>query len=203
MFTCSNCEYKTDEAISFCPKCGGAMNPGAKEIFYKAPIEPPKIKKGIKITGMVLGIVGFVFAVLGIFYAAIFFSVSKTMSLIIGIIFCSLGLTLSVVGLILSLKTKKAKDKSAPGTVGLIFSIVGALLAPVALIIGIISYNCYVPNFGYGVVYNNKFGIRHIEEEEFQDFKEQVESDYENFQQKYEKAEEYIESAFENNSEIF
>ena len=34
-------------------------------------------------------------------------------------------------------------------------------------------------------------------------FKEQVESDYENFQQKYEKAEEYIESAFENNSEIF
>ncbi len=203
MNICPSCEYKTDEAISFCPKCGGAMASATEEVFYKKPIEPPKVKKGVKITGMVLGIVGFVMALLGILYTAIFFSVSKTMALIIGIIFFSLGFCLAAVGLILSLKTKKAGDKSAPGTVGLIFSVVGAVLAPVALIIGIISYNSYVPHFGHDTVYNNKFGIQHIEDDEIQEFNEQFEKDYENFQQKYDKAEKYIESAIENSSDLF
>ncbi len=61
---CSNCGNKVEQGTSFCTKCGSAIGNVAvnnQQAYYYAPKVPGN---GLSIAGMVLGIVGLVFALL-------------------------------------------------------------------------------------------------------------------------------------------
>jgi len=147
MYTCPHCQFNTETPSAFCPQCGANMSmpqqpqqayqqPIYQQPVYQQPVYPQYPQqsagsRGQKIAGMILGISGFVVAILGFIYTIIFIDIEEEAAFIFGMMFSMISLPLSIVGMILSIKSRMA-------TPGKVFGIIGTILSGIVLFIALI-----------------------------------------------------------------
>ena len=159
MFICPNCKKISETPINFCTCCGARME--AENTAYIAPVneavpggyntqntipdandtpEAPKPSKAKAIVGMALSAAGFINAATGILYALGYMATeTNEFTFMFTIIMCIITLPLSLVGLILSSKSRKAGDLSIFTKLGRLFGILGIIASAILLSLGIIA----------------------------------------------------------------
>lgn len=138
MYTCPYCNYQTETPSAFCPQCGANMSAPQQPIYqqpiyqqpiYQQPFYQPEVgSRGKKIAGMVLGIVGFVMSILAFIYTVALADVELEAAIVFGMMFSMISLPLSLVGMILSIKSRMR----APGKV---FGLIGTILSGLVLLV--------------------------------------------------------------------
>lgn len=163
MYVCPNCNYQSETPMHFCFNCG------AKTVFienqqpqqqyqqyppyqqqyqpyqqqYQQPhyYEPPRPSNlGKKIPSIILGAIGFVFAIFNILYALIFLGVDEPEAAFACAIMLSIfSFPLCIVGKVLSSKCKDGGDDSASAGIGGGFGVAGIIISAIALFLTFIG----------------------------------------------------------------
>lgn len=162
MSVCPNCQSENQDFAKFCVVCGTKIESAAPA---PAPAEPvadeqygytesqnqalqqpvcqqcetqePRPSKGKAIAGMVVSIFGLIFSVFGFLYTVISAAFNPLAGIIMGVVFLVLSLPLSIVGLSISVSSRrkgKIGFNAAGKTCGIIAIIFCAIM--ILLIIG-------------------------------------------------------------------
>ena len=151
MFTCSNCNYKTEENSNFCPLCGTKMTqevqepiveavvePVVQQPVYQQPVQPvyrtvverapaKRVNPAFRIVGMSLSIFGFAFSIFTFIYSFLSFA-SPEAGFFLVTYFAILCMPGSIVGKIFSNKAIDSGDTSAMCTIGNVFGLIGIII---------------------------------------------------------------------------
>ena len=161
MYICPNCNKQSEVPANFCTSCGTAMvmapdvqapvqnayqapapvQPQYYQPTYNYPQQPAAPSKGKAITGMVLGIVGLVFSVLGFFYLMLFSATgpAEEVGAIMAFACGFFGFPLSLVSMILSNSSRNNGDTTVFSKLGKIFGLIGVILSGLLLFIGFVG----------------------------------------------------------------
>ena len=168
MFICPYCHSKIEGNVNFCPVCGARLEqpnysqppscqppacgqppqppqppyiqPMYQQQNYNQPIlkQPEQPSKAKSIIGMIFGIVGFVFSLIGlsevVTYADSGYLRDEAFSSAMGVLLFILPL--AILGLVFSVKSSKEGSGSGMSTVGKVFSIIALAICTLAFFIG-------------------------------------------------------------------
>ena len=153
MFICPNCKKTSETPLNFCTYCGSRMeevntaqsapvNEATRGGYGNNMPDAPKPSKAKSIVGMVLSIIGFGNSAFGILYTLIYMATqSGEFTFTFALIMFLIAFPTSLVGLILSSKSRKAGDLSVFTKLGRLFGIFGIISSGIMLLIGISSLN--------------------------------------------------------------
>lgn len=169
MYICSKCDYTSEVAVNFCPKCGGAvvLREEAAVVeapVYEAPVEKPAFEPSIastteeapapvskvkSVVGMALSACALYYSAFGVLYAMLYSLMSIVNSDggvfamaggICGFILLVNAAACAIVGLILVNKNIKAGDTSKFGKIGKILAFVAIGLAVLLVFVSLASF---------------------------------------------------------------
>lgn len=165
MYKCPNCDFKTSDAVNYCPQCGSKtvfeepvnVSAPVEQITYAESVdtvivEPAPVKRvhlAKKIVGMALSAGAFIFAIIATLYTTIFSVVDGTTGFILGIVYAIMGLPPAIVGLTMSKNNANNGDTSVFSRLGKIFGIISIVLLGIGFIVGLLSVGAGHSLFGY------------------------------------------------------
>lgn len=162
MFICPYCHSQIEGNVNFCPGCGARLQqpnysqppacpppqppqppyiqPMYQQQNYNQPIlkQPEQPSKAKSIIGMIFGIVGCVFSLIGlsavVTYADSSYHRDEAFSSAMEVLFFILPL--AILGLVFSIKSSKEGSGSGMSTVGKVFSIIALAICTLVFFIG-------------------------------------------------------------------
>ena len=163
MYTCPKCNFNSESAMNFCPRCGSGMThteyaapaetaapvqpthtAPAQPTYYNpvsyspAPVNKPNLAK--KIVGMALSIEGFVVAMFAALFSLVAFDES-TVEMAFGMVmyFSLLGMPGSIIGLIFSNEARNSGDTSSFSHVGRSLGLAGIIVMAISLFVAFVA----------------------------------------------------------------
>ena len=168
MYVCPNCHYHSTTPMNYCLNCGTKatyvenqqprpqeqdqyqhqyqqqyqqtyyQQPYYQQPHYTEPRRPSNL--GRKIPGMIMGIVGFVTALIGLIYTLIFVvGEAGAISFVFSIIFALESLPLSIIGRSLCHRCIDEGDESKMASSGSGLGLAGIILTIIMLVLGFLS----------------------------------------------------------------
>ncbi len=143
MAFCQKCGTQFDDGSAFCPSCGAAAQAQQQQQQYQQPQQPqygyavkPKIPgRGFGIAGLVLGIIGLVFAVIDIAELVALMDTIFVIAFEEAIPTLLIRAVLPILAVCFGSAARSKGYRNGVGTSGLVLGVIGVALYAISLII--------------------------------------------------------------------